>query len=73
MERDAAGLGLFEPLIDEWFTQKFGRATEIQKSSWREISRGKHVLITAPAGSGKTLASLLWAINQLISGAWPAG
>lgn len=73
MERDAAALDLFEPLIGKWFTQKFGCPTEIQKSSWREISCGKHILITAPTGSGKTLASLLWALNQLISGAWPPG
>ena len=29
--------------------------------------------MTAPTGSGKTLTAFLWAINQLITGAWGSG
>jgi ATP-dependent Lhr-like helicase len=31
------------------------------------------VLISAPTGSGKTLTAFLWAINQLVTGAWEKG
>jgi ATP-dependent helicase Lhr and Lhr-like helicase len=63
----------FHPLIQKWFEERLGRPTEIQSKSWPEIAAGKHALVTAPTGSGKTLTAFLWTINQLITGAWPSG
>lgn len=68
-----AGLSFFHPLIGQWFSEKVGAPTNIQGKAWPEIARGRHVLVTAPTGSGKTLAAFLWGLNQLLSGAWPAG
>lgn len=65
-------LELFHPVIKKWFLKKFKAPTDIQIKSWPEIASGKHVLISAPTGSGKTLSAFLWALNQLISGAWAA-
>lgn len=31
------------------------------------------MLVTAPTGSGKTMAAFLWAINELVTGRWPSG
>ena len=31
------------------------------------------MLLSSPTGSGKTLAAFLWALQQLVSGRWPAG
>jgi ATP-dependent Lhr-like helicase len=45
----------------------------VQEKAWPEIAQNRHVLVTAPTGCGKTLAAFLWAINQLITGAWPSG
>ena len=57
---------LFHPLIRQWFEDRFGTATEIQRRAWPEIARGRHVLVTAPTGSGKTLTAFLWAVNRLV-------
>ncbi|MDA1193012.1 MAG: DEAD/DEAH box helicase, partial [Candidatus Poribacteria bacterium] len=63
----------FHPLIAEWFVNRVGTPTDIQAKSWGPISDGDHVLITAPTGSGKTLTAFLWALNQLVTGAWKSG
>ncbi len=51
----------FHPLIEQWFKNKYGTPTDIQEKSWPEISQGRHVLLTALTGSGKTLTAFLWA------------
>ena len=63
-------LGLFHPTIRRWFKQNYAAPTDIQIRSWPYIASGGHVLLTAPTGSGKTLCAFLWAINQLVTGAW---
>jgi ATP-dependent helicase Lhr and Lhr-like helicase len=68
-----SGLSLFHPLIKQWFSEQVGRPTDVQEKAWPEISQGRHVLVTAPTGCGKTLAAFLWALNQLIAGAWSGG
>ncbi len=69
----ASSLSFFNPLVQQWFSEKVGPPTEIQVKAWPEIVQGKHVLVTAPTGSGKTLAAFLWSLNQLIIGAWQRG
>ncbi|MBN1226778.1 MAG: DEAD/DEAH box helicase, partial [Deltaproteobacteria bacterium] len=64
---------LFHPLIVKWFKEYVGIPTDIQKKAWPEIASCKHVLITAPTGSGKTLTAFLWAINKLVTGEWERG
>ncbi|MBS0350395.1 MAG: DEAD/DEAH box helicase [Proteobacteria bacterium] len=55
-----------QPLVRDWFLQKFGQPTEPQKQGWPSILAGKTTLISAPTGSGKTLAGFLIAIEQLV-------
>jgi ATP-dependent Lhr-like helicase len=62
---------IFHPLIRHWFETNFSKPTEIQSKAWSAIAAGKHCLISAPTGSGKTLTAFLWSLNQLISGQWP--
>ncbi len=69
---DPSALAVFHPLIRRWFEAEIGAPTDIQHSAWTAIARGEHCLITAPTGSGKTLSAFLWALDRLISGAWPA-
>jgi len=66
-------LSAFHPLIRKWFTESIGNPTDIQIKAWPEISAGKHVLVSAPTGSGKTLTAFLWSINQLATGSWQGG
>ena len=60
-------LSLFHPLIQKWFCKNVGQPTDIQEKAWPKIAAKSHVLISAPTGTGKTLAAFLWAINQLIT------
>jgi ATP-dependent Lhr-like helicase len=60
---------LFDPLVAEWFTNRFGRATEPQLAGWPEIRAGGNVLISAPTGSGKTLAAFLICLDGLVRAA----
>jgi len=66
-------LYLFGPSIKKWFEEQIGSPTEIQQKSWPLIAGGRHILMSAPTGTGKTLAAFLWAINQLLTGVWPKG
>ncbi len=66
-------LSIFHPLIARWFATEVGEPTEVQEKAWAEIAGGSHVLVSAPTGTGKTLAAFLWGIDRLATGAWPAG
>src|SRR5258707_10334611 len=59
----------FDPLIQEWFANRFARATEPQVLGWPEIRAGHDVLISAPTGSGKTLAAFLLCLDDLVRAA----
>jgi ATP-dependent helicase Lhr and Lhr-like helicase len=66
-------LAIVHPLIEQWFADRVGKPTEVQARAWPEIAAGRHVLVTAPTGSGKTLTAFLWALDRLITGVWPRG
>jgi ATP-dependent helicase Lhr and Lhr-like helicase len=59
-------LSSFHPIVRAWFERTFGRPTAPQTLGWKPISEGKHTLIVAPTGTGKTIAAFLWCINHLI-------
>ncbi|MDD9269916.1 DEAD/DEAH box helicase [Paenibacillus sp. GCM10023248] len=52
-------LAHFHPILQLWFTSRFGEPTDVQKQAWQQIRSGTHTLISSPTGSGKTLAALL--------------
>ncbi|MEF8835200.1 MAG: ATP-dependent helicase [Candidatus Thermoplasmatota archaeon] len=58
-------LSQMEPLIAEWFDQKFESLTEPQGYAIPMIHEGKNVLVSSPTGSGKTLTAFLSIINEL--------
>lgn len=63
----------FHPVIQKWFRRKFNSPTAVQQQSWPLIRDGKHLLVTAPTGSGKTLTAFLWSLNQLFESTWKPG
>jgi ATP-dependent Lhr-like helicase len=54
------------PIVQEWFTTRFGTPTEPQTEGWPAILAGQPTLISAPTGSGKTLAAFLVCIDDLL-------
>lgn len=73
MENAQSSLNHFHPLVAGWFAESVGTPTDLQTLAWPQIAAGDHVLVSAPTGSGKTMAAFLWAINELIAGKWPLG
>src|SRR3954462_5533161 len=55
----------FHPTIQSWFARRFGDPTEPQREGWPRIRSGRNVLISAPTGTGKTIAGYLSAIDSL--------
>src|SRR6187402_216070 len=62
--RDAA-LARFSPATREWFAGAFAAPTAAQAGAWDAISSGRHALVVAPTGSGKTLSAFLWSLDRL--------
>ena len=60
-------LDRFAPAVREWFATSFDAPTPPQRDGWPAIADGRHVLICAPTGSGKTLTAFLWCIDRLVS------
>ncbi|WES62971.1 ATP-dependent helicase [Microbacter sp. GSS18] len=55
----------FGPATQGWFRGAFAQPTAAQAGAWEAISQGKHALVVAPTGSGKTLSAFLWAIDRV--------
>jgi ATP-dependent Lhr-like helicase len=55
----------FAPATRDWFRGAFRAPTDAQSGAWDAISRGRHTLVVAPTGSGKTLSAFLWAIDRI--------
>lgn len=73
MPEATGGAPLFHPLTISWFAEVMGEPTEVQRRAWPAIAGGSHVLVSAPTGTGKTLAAFLWGIDRLATGAWSTG
>ncbi|HET7475336.1 MAG TPA: ATP-dependent helicase [Dermatophilaceae bacterium] len=65
-------LDRFSPATREWFRSTFAHPTAAQQGAWEAISTGRHTLVVAPTGSGKTLSAFLWALDRLAAAPPPA-
>ena len=57
---------MFHPAVAAWFAERFAAATAAQSDAWPLIKAGRHTLIAAPTGSGKTFAAFMAAIDDLV-------
>ncbi|MCA0293970.1 MAG: DEAD/DEAH box helicase [Actinobacteria bacterium] len=55
----------FSEATRAWFRSNFAAPTAAQAGAWESISSGRHTLVVAPTGSGKTLSAFLWALDRL--------
>jgi ATP-dependent Lhr-like helicase len=62
----ALALGSLSEGVASWFRHRHGQPTLIQRHAWPEIPRGNHLLLSAPTGTGKTLAAFLPVLDQLL-------
>lgn len=67
-----AALERFTPATREWFTGAFPEPTPAQTGAWEAIASGRHALVVAPTGSGKTLSAFLWSLDRLAATPKPA-
>ena len=56
---------LFSPDTARWFSETLGQPTAVQREAWPAIASGGHALISAPTGTGKTLAAFLLFIDRM--------
>jgi len=67
-------LSNFHPAVAGWFSRAFTAPTEAQVAAWPAIRAGRHTLVAAPTGSGKTLTAFLAALDGLVrQGLQPEG
>src|SRR6187551_650460 len=59
-------LDFFHPAVRQWFLERVGTPSAPQEQGWPPIAAGRHTLIAAPTGTGKTLAAFLWALDGLL-------
>ncbi|SEM58067.1 ATP-dependent helicase Lhr and Lhr-like helicase [Luteibacter sp. UNCMF331Sha3.1] len=59
-------LSAFHPAVAAWFSATFPAPTPAQVAAWPAIRSGRHTLVAAPTGSGKTLTAFLSAIDMLV-------
>ncbi len=69
-----SSLSEFHPAVGRWFERTFAAPTEAQAAAWPQIRAGRHTLVAAPTGSGKTLTAFLAALDGLVRrGLQPGG
>src|SRR3954452_25486783 len=59
----------FDAIVARWFAERFECPTEPQLLWMSEIAAGRDTLISAPTGSGNTLAAFLICLDRLVRAA----
>src|SRR3954447_20033393 len=67
MPEAPSALARFSAPTRTWFGAAFAEPTPAQTGAWEAIAQGRHALVVAPTGSGKTLSAFLWAIDRLLT------
>src|SRR5256884_6664470 len=65
-------LDLFSAPVRDWFRASFPEPTSVQEQGWREVAAGRHAVMAAPTGGGRTRAACLWWLDRLTTEPVPA-
>ena len=57
---------IFRKETRQWFAREIGQPTRVQEEAWPFIAAGRHTLVSAPTGTGKTLAAFLVFLDRLM-------
>ena len=57
---------IFDKTTADWFAGALGEPTRVQQEAWPAIAEGRHTLVSAPTGTGKTLSAFLVFIDRLM-------
>jgi ATP-dependent Lhr-like helicase len=63
----AAALEALSTSVRRWFCRRFCEPTGAQRLAWPAIAGGAHVLVSAPTGTGKTLAAFLPILDAVLT------
>ena len=64
---DETALAALPAAMREWFGRRFGRPTTAQRTAWPVLASGRNLLLSAPTGTGKTLAAFAPLLGQLLT------
>jgi ATP-dependent Lhr-like helicase len=62
-----AALAALPAAVAAWFRARFGAPTPAQRLAWLTLAAGRHLLLSAPTGTGKTLAAFLPVVGDLLT------
>lgn len=69
----AAAMAALPDPVARWFAGRYGEPTAAQRLAWPALAAGHHLLLSAPTGTGKTLAAFLPTLGELfLASAAPA-
>jgi ATP-dependent Lhr-like helicase len=60
-------LALLAPPVRAWVEARFAALTPPQEAAIPAVHAGRHVLVSAPTGTGKTLAAFLAVLSELVA------
>lgn len=61
-----AALAALTPPVHRWFVRRYQTPTPGQRLMWPAIKTGGHLLLSAPTGTGKTLAAFLPIVGRIL-------
>src|SRR5436305_2656491 len=62
----AAALSALPAPLAAWFLDRVGAPTAAQRLAWPAVAAGRNLLLSAPTGTGKTLAAFLPLLGRLL-------
>src|SRR5215510_3343354 len=64
---DETALAALPAPVRAWFVQRFGQPTAAQRAAWPILANGRNLLLSAPTGTGKTLAAFAPLLGELLT------